>query len=367
MQPLRTMLRAACARAALRLPRAAQRPPALVLRHARWCSTQSDRLPDARAIPVDELHSTVEGGAPLVARGELGASVAQMRDFWLEAGAEEPAIESLAQRAIDDGGVWGDPETLAARMRTLGQMVPSLPRARLLKRFPNALYQHPSEIRRRIEAMSASLPGVDVLRMVARRPALLRRSAPNLQQRIGAVLSLLPRDDMGDVLGEWPNLLEISQPELEARAAAILAAYSVESISTWDARRASEMLRMSSAVLRRLQLVDELDPSLRVRHSDAHLLRLPQHVFELRFESNKSRRRPRRARPMPRDAPAAKFTRSLSAADAEPPHPAANLLAWGAQQRDAWGAARQQELEREQRDGAARKRAAREDREARGL
>ncbi len=152
MQPLRTMLRAACARAALRLPRAAQRPPALVLRHARWCSTQSDRLPDARAIPVDELHSTVEGGAPLVARGELGASVAQMRDFWLEAGAEEPAIESLAQRAIDDGGVWGDPETLAARMRTLGQMVPSLPRARpALRRRRSSERGSTSSPRRRSE------------------------------------------------------------------------------------------------------------------------------------------------------------------------------------------------------------------------
>lgn len=330
----------------------------------RCAGSERSALPDAGAIRLDELRRTVEGGASRLGKGERGASVVEMRSFWRDAGAAEGRVrEELAERAASQGGVWADPPTLADRLRELQFMVPPLPRARLLARFPDGLSYHPLELRRKLEGVASCLPGVNVLQMIARRPGLLRRSEANLAERIGNIVALLPRDDMAHVLAAAPGLIEVSPPELLARAQAMRTSYSTETIAGWDRAKAVRMLQRSSRLLQRLAHLDGLDPGLRMRHADSRFLSMPQPTYERTFETKK---RPRwKKRPGALGGPTPR-SRTLARAE-EVPTSGVNLFHWGAEQRERWIGRRHAEEEQDRRTRPARQAALKHDRALRGL
>ena len=108
--------------------------PAEVAQHPRAAEAVRQPLPSSRSPPaVPEADSVSEsefrklpaGGASAFNFGEFGASPEEMERFWFFRGvADDELLKTLSQRAASDGGVWGDPPTLAARLEALQAMLP---------------------------------------------------------------------------------------------------------------------------------------------------------------------------------------------------------------------------------------------------
>ena len=279
------------------------------------------------SLSVSDFRQIPAGGASSFAIGEFGASSSEMQRFWVGRGvADEELLQLLSQRAVTDGGVWCDPPTLAARLDALAKIIPLRPKqhAEMLRWAGHALTVRSDTIRLKLESLSRVLPRGDVLDMVARCPRLLNRSPAALEKRVAAVKAALPRSDMAELIAECPDLLEISPGELDARATALRESYMAETIATWRAQKAQRMLRVTAKRLRRLRILEGLNPGLRVTLPDRKILRMRERSWQLNFEQKKlSRwRGGRTVRPKPEP-------RNLSPLMGNEVPRTGNALAWG--------------------------------------
>ena len=234
-----------------------------------------------------EFRHSVAGGASQINNGEFGASEEEMRAFWKARGHSDEVVDRIAQRAATVGGVFGDPETLEARLAALTGMLVVVPEERILQTCADTLAYRPETTRRKLDVLSQILPKVDVLQMIYLRPKLLIRSANFLTTRCTSILGLLPRGDMVNLIGSRPDLLLVSPPELQKRAAIILKLYSRMTIIRWEREHATNMLMTPSDKLSRLELVDSLTSKLRSSVPDRVFLTMSDKVFHRRFVANR--------------------------------------------------------------------------------
>ena len=269
----------------------------------RACTTSAANLrprapsppPEVQALSLEELRATTAGGASAFDRGKRGVDVDGMLEFWRGHGLDDESARALAARAESDGGVWGDPPTLVARLAAAERTLPLLPLSTLLRKYPDVVQSRPETIRQKLETLSAVLPAVDVIHMVARHPSLLRRSPGLLKERALGFLVALPRADMAQLAAVAPQLLDLAPSELAARAAAIRHSYVITTIMRWPRSRALKLLRTPSVKLQRLQHVDTLNPHLRTAVPDRKFLEMDEPLFHRRFVAKRRslwRRRP---------------------------------------------------------------------------
>ena len=217
-----------------------------------------------------------------------------MQQFWSGRGVTDGAImDILVKRAAEVGGIWTDPPTLSARLDALEQMLSLKPAqyGKLLENHANVLNYRPKTIKQKLHTLSRLLPRADVLDMAARCPNLLCRAPDSLDQRVAAVKASLPRRDMEELIEEYPFLLLVSPPELEKRARAIRRSYVPETISGWTLERAAGALsRTTSKRLERLQVLEALNPSLRIAIPDRKILQMRDKSWQLHFLQKKNSR-----------------------------------------------------------------------------
>lgn len=267
-------------------------------------------IPVADSVSESEFYRLPEGGASALNFGEFGESPEAMRRFWFFRGGvhDDDLLDILARRAAADGGVWGDPATLAVRLDALDALLPmrGFQRLNLLKNAGRVLGERPETVRAKLEALSRALPKADVLDMATRCPQLLQYASPTLAQRIQTVLTGLPRSDMVKVIVEQPSLLTTSPKELSARLAALRASYVRETIARWPRERAVHMLSFNSKRLGRLLHLEGLNPGLRIAIPDLRILGMKEKAWLKNFVHKKMPkwRKGNTVRPevLPRDA-----------------------------------------------------------------
>ena len=315
-------------------------PPRLH-RAARACATDTaGDPPEAPSLSLEELHSSTAGGASAFNRLERGAELGEMIEFWRSNGLHDGLASTLAARSVSDGGVWGDPPTLASRLLALQKMLPLIPLHRLLRKHPDVVQSRAETVQLKLDALSRMLPAVNVLQMVARYPPLLRRSVARLEERTAALLRALPRPDMPQVICDAPQLLDLSPNELDKRAAAIRFSYVTTSIVQWRRERLLRLLRTPSHRLRRLEHVDSLNPHLRTAVPDARLLRMDDELYRRRFVAKKHsrwRRRPGALQEVRSRAERFSFLPTEHVPKLDPSQRGSDigLLAWGREQAQA--------------------------------
>lgn len=131
---------------------------------------QKDETPaEVQSITESELKATPDGGASTLSPGEMGASEADMRQFWRHFVASVELSDRLAEKA-SLGGIWGDPQTLVPRCREIETMIPVASLSSLLGKCPALLEFRSQHLRSKLLAISEGLPDVDIVSMVARMP-----------------------------------------------------------------------------------------------------------------------------------------------------------------------------------------------------
>lgn len=247
-------------------------------------------IPEADSLSEDDFRRLPVGGASAYNMGEFGASPKEMKAFWLDWGVDEGhVLDTLTQRAKEDGGVWTDPPTLTSRLEALERLLPldKTQYLSLLKHNPFVLQLRPETVRDKVFALNRLLPRADVLDMASRVPNLLCRSIPWLEQKVGAVKTSLPRSDMESLIEEYPLVLLIPSNEFAARVVAIRRSYVQETIGSWDRERVNQMLNTSSSKLQRLEFIEGLNPALRVALPDRKILYMRDKSWQLSFVQRK--------------------------------------------------------------------------------
>ena len=120
---------------------------------------------------------------PAPRSSSLRPALQRLSSLWLRHGLTHEASRALAQRAVDQGGVWADPEALQRRTAALGRLLPYANLSRLVEQSPEALECEPSALRSRLATLSEALPGQNVMQMVELCPTYARLPSPEPQPR----------------------------------------------------------------------------------------------------------------------------------------------------------------------------------------